>query len=229
MMCHTSAMTSGFDIAVLRHQLSERMRQKAVKPTTLSLKVGKNPTLVKDLLEKTADVKLGTISKLANELDCDVLDLLAPEGVERIPLGPTLYLKGEVAAGNWVEAYEWPEDEWQTFTGRSDVNAQQQDRFGLRIVGDSMNELYPEGTIVECISTFGHTEIEPGKKVVVLRKRIDQTYEATVKQYVVIDDQKWLRPRSTNPAHQAINLETEDADIEETRVIAIVVASVRPE
>jgi SOS-response transcriptional repressor LexA len=224
------AMNRKFDISILREQLERKMAQKGVKPTTLSLQVGKSPTLVKDLLEKTNDVKLSTISKLAEALNCDMSELVFPEDqLVPVQLGPTLYVKGEVAAGEWVEAYEYPEKDWMSFTGRSDVKADRKHRFGLRVSGDSMDEIYPPGTIVECVSVFGHMDIEPGKKVVVLRRRTDQALEATVKELVEIKGDLWLRPRSRNPEHQSIKVSEQDADIEETRIIAVVVASVRPE
>ena len=40
-----------------------------------------------------------------------------------IKLGPRLFVKGEVAAGVWREAWELTQDEWEVFTGRSDVAA----------------------------------------------------------------------------------------------------------
>lgn len=151
-------------------------------------------------------------------------------GAGFIPLGPKLFVKGEVRAGNWVEAFEWPEDEWQSFTGRSDVTADASHRFGLRVVGDSMNEVYPEGTVVECISVFGHAEIEIGKRVVILRTRIDGRVEATVKELQQdADGRLWAVPRSLNPAHPAVSLGEPEEGITETRIIAIVVASYRPE
>lgn len=60
-----------FDIETVRTALRDAMAAKNIKPTTLSLKVGKNRTLVKDLLEKNSDVGLGTIYRLADALDVD--------------------------------------------------------------------------------------------------------------------------------------------------------------
>lgn len=146
------------------------------------------------------------------------------------PLGPRLFVKGEVAAGVWKEAYEWPEDEWQAFTGRPDVTAETEHRFGLRIVGASMNEIYPEGTIVECVSVFGHTEIEIGKRVVIVRTRSDGRIEATVKELQQAPDGKlWAVPRSFDPSFSAFSLNDGEEDIVETMIVAVVVASYRPE
>jgi transcriptional regulator with XRE-family HTH domain len=141
------------------------------------------------------------------------------------PLGPTLYVKGEVQAGHWVEAYEWPPEEWRTFNGRAGVRAKLEHRFGLRVVGDSMNLRYPDGSIVECISLFGHAEALPGRRVVVVRKREDLKYEATVKKLVEQDGEMWLVPESSNPAHQQIKLGDPEPGILETRIAAVVVSA----
>lgn len=169
---------------------------------------------------------LEKLQEIAAALGVDLSELLTKDSI--VPIGPRLYVKGEVAAGAWREAFEMPEDDWQAFHGRPDVRANVQHRFGLRVVGDSMNLLYPEGTILECVSTFGHAEAMPGKRVVILRKRKDLKYEATVKELVLDGKgQLWAVPKSTNPIHQAIRLngKSDDPDILETRVAAVVVAA----
>lgn len=71
-------MTGTVDMESIRAALRGVMERNKVKPTTLSLKVGTNRTLVKDLLEKTGDVSLGTLTKLADALKVPVSDLLIP-------------------------------------------------------------------------------------------------------------------------------------------------------
>lgn len=171
--------------------------------------------------------------------DLDSLRLLAKilgvtpgsllDGDALVSIGPTLFIKGEVAAGVWRSAAQWPEEDWQTFTGRSDVSAKVEHRFGLRLIGDSMDLLYPPGSIVECVSTFGHVEATPGRRVVIVRKNDRQEYEATVKELVEQDGVLWAVPRSTNLSHRPINLSEPEPGILETRIVAVVVASIRPE
>jgi transcriptional regulator with XRE-family HTH domain len=146
-----------------------------------------------------------------------------------VPLGPRLYVKGEVAAGLWRPAFEWPEEDWLSFTGRADVTAKRDHRFGLRVVGDSMDRVYPEGTIVECVSLFGNAEAVPGKRVVVVRTNDRGEVEATVKTLIESEGELWLVPDSTNPAHRPIKVSEPEPGIVETRIVAVVVASVRPE
>lgn len=81
------------DIDTIRETLRRIMDRKGVKPTTLSLQVGNNRTLVKDLLEKGRDVQLGTLTKLAGALDVDLSELLA---------APRVTVAGYIGAGGEI-------------------------------------------------------------------------------------------------------------------------------
>jgi Predicted transcriptional regulator len=86
-------MSNVLDIEAIRDSLKRMMEKRGIKPTTLSLKVGSSKTLVKDLLEKTDDVKIGTLVKLASALDVDVDELLAK---------PRVAIAGYIGAGGHV-------------------------------------------------------------------------------------------------------------------------------
>lgn len=146
-------------------------------------------------------------------------------------LGPSIFVKGEVQAGVWKEVWEVQPDEWEAFTGRADIAAPMKDRFGLRVVGESMNDLYPPGTIIECVAHDGTHPIANGKRVVVQRVRFGQEIETTVKEYMRDSHGiEWLIPRSSNPAFQApIRVDEPGEGIERIDIIAVVVSSVRPE
>lgn len=131
----------------------------------------------------------------------------------------------------WKEAWEVDPDEWEMFTGRADVSAPLQRRFGLRVVGDSMNEVYPPGTILECVAYNGEVEIPSGKRVIVVRTKHDGSVEATVKELVRSQDGvEWLRPRSTHPLFQAFRGDQPgEEEIVSVEIVGIVVASTRHE
>jgi SOS-response transcriptional repressor LexA len=145
-------------------------------------------------------------------------------------LGPRLFVIGNVQAGVFAEAWRWSEEEWEAFTGRADLGVPVQQRFGLKVAGDSMNELYPPGTILECIEYDGR-ELENGKRVIVQRTKVDGAVEATVKELVRDPDGiEWLVPRSTNPAHKAFRADPPDSpEIARVEIIGLVVASTRYE
>lgn len=143
--------------------------------------------------------------------------------------GPTLYIKGDVAAGVWRAATEHPADEWQTFMGRAGVVANIEHRFGLRVIGDSMDQIYPEGTVLECVSVFGHVEPVPGKRVIIVRTDTSGLCEATVKELVEREGALWAIPRSSNPEHAPFRLDEPQAGIVSIRLAAVVIAAIIPE
>lgn len=170
---------------------------------------------------------IAALHKIADVLGASAGSLV--NGDALLESGPRLYIKGVVQAGLWRPAIEMARDEWEPFIGRSDVTADPEHRFGLRVMGDSMDLLYPEGTVLECVSLFGRAEAVPGKRAIVIRRDADGNCEATVKELVERDGEMWAYPRSSNPVHLPIRICNADPDIAEVRIAAIVVASVRPE
>ncbi len=153
--------------------------------------------------------------------------LLSPNTL--IPLGHSLQVRGRVEAGAWAVAYEYAQDDMLTFTGRADIDVDPKHRFGLMVRGDSMDEMYPEGTILECVSVFAGIEPAPGKRVIMVRKNLDGDVEATVKELVERDGDLWAVPRSSNPAHFPFKVGEPQPGITEVQIIAVVVASIRQE
>lgn len=173
-------------------------------------------------------IALGRIAKLAGV----PLAELTSADVEVSASGPRLFVKGEVAAGVWREAFEWDADQWVPYQGGSHIDAPLQARFGLRVAGESMNEVYPHGTILDCVSCIhaNISEFRSGQRIIVVRRRFDGDVEATVKEYRETPEGIWLVPRSDNPAFQTpISFGGDDPEIEETAIVAVVKGSYRPE
>lgn len=208
-------------------QLSQLRKRKGLTQSGLAEILGVEQPTVQRWEAGKREPDLGQLLQLAAALDVEPGALLDPH--QAAAIGPRLFVKGVVAAGLWQQAVELPEDEWQTFTGRADVDADLEHRFGLKVISDSMDMVYPLGTIVECVSVFGRAEPMPGKRVIVVRTRENLECEATVKELVEQDGELWLVPRSYNPAHRPIKLSEPEDGIIETRIAAVVVASVRPE
>ena len=213
----------------MRHplNLAEHRQRRKLSQAALAELVGVEQPTVQRWEAGKRQPDLTQIGDLADALGVAPGELFAPPS--KLPLGPSLFVKGEVAAGVWQNAVEQPAEDWQRFTGRPDLSAAIEMRFGLRVVGDSMNDLYPHGTIVECVSVFAGAEIMPGKRVIVVRERDDHTFEATVKELVELDGRLWAAPRSSNPSFRAFPLDENEPGVVETRISAIVVASIRPE
>jgi transcriptional regulator with XRE-family HTH domain len=156
---------------------------------------------------------------------------LLDENSDFLVPGPTLFIRGAVQAGHFAEPWEVHDDEWERYIGRADIVAPLRRRFGLRVMGESMNEIYPPGTILDCVQRDPFEDIPNGKRVIVQRRLHGNGIETTVKEYLRdADGIEWLVPRSRNPAFQApFRCDQSGDNIEAIEVIAIVVASIQPE
>jgi transcriptional regulator with XRE-family HTH domain len=172
------------------------------------------------------------VARLAQMAGEEVRQFLGGDSdISFIPAANRFMVRGTVAAGVWVEAFEWPQEEWEPYTGGDHIKADAGRRFGLRVEGDSMNMIYPQGTILDCISTLDGVTPKTGQRVIVVRKRVDESLEATVKEYLVDESGKeWLVPRSTNPAFQTpFSVDQPGEGVVGVEIIGVVVGSYRPE
>lgn len=130
---------------------------------------------------------------------------------------------GEVQGGAFRMAYEFPPEERDVVpvaTAAYPAYAGVQLR-ALKVIGPSVNELYPDGSYVIVISA-ADTDVRPGDKVVVFRRQ-SGLCESTIKE-VRVDDagRVVLFPRSTHPEHQApIYLDLADQDSPEIAYVVI--------
>lgn len=216
------------------HDLSTRIhairRKLGMKQSDFAAALGVNQATV-SRWEKGATPDVVALSRISALAGVD-LGALAYADFEASKGGPSLFIKGDVAAGVWKEAWEWDVDEWQPYQGGSHIDVPLQARFGLRVAGESMDEVYPPGTILDCVSCIhaGITSIESGQRVIVVRRKFGGEVEATVKEYLKTADGEWLVPKSRNPAfQQPIPMHDGGADIEETAIVAVVKGSYRPE
>lgn len=186
---------------------------------------GRGRSLNQATLEALARAMRVSISAITGESYHDVAGTIRP-----------LYVRGEVQAGAWREAAEWPRDDWEALSlpmGESPYKAP----YALRVAGTSMNQLYRHGDVLVCISLYElGRDLRSGDKVIVHRKTRDGLIEATCKEYRVVEDKRWLWPRSDDPAHQApiaipsgggdSDDHAHDQDIE---IVGVVIKSVRDE
>lgn len=146
------------------------------------------------------------IPAIARVLEVDKIWLEFGEGNANVKdaLTTTVYCIGKVQAGEWVEAVENPRDEWETLYAPVDPRYPSIPRFALKVVGDSMDQIMPDGTYAICASLeeIGRPP-KDGEFVVIERRRKDGLVEGTIKQFVMDADGKaWLWPRSTRPEYQ---------------------------
>jgi transcriptional regulator with XRE-family HTH domain len=142
--------------------------------------------------------------------------------------GESIRIVGNVRAGHWAEALELPEDEQVGFFAPPLEGFQDRARFGLRVVGHSMDRLYPPGSVVDCVE-IREGDLEPGCRFIVERVDKDGMIEATVKELQVGLDGQWLLyPRSHHPDHQS-PVVWDPENTESVRIVALVVGSYQRE
>ncbi|GAA4247868.1 hypothetical protein GCM10022293_05100 [Azospirillum formosense] len=148
---------------------------------------------------------------------------------EELTLQP-VFVMGAVQAGHWVEAVEWEREGWYTISLPPHPQFPNVKRFGLEVRGPSMNRVFPEGSVVECVRFEDiHAGPQPDDYVVVERHRTDGCIEATVKKFVIHDGEPWLLPESDHPAFQRsiqLNNGHED-DVESVVIAGLVIGSYR--
>jgi phage repressor protein C with HTH and peptisase S24 domain len=153
-------------------------------------------------------------------------DLSVPQ-LEFMDRQTEIWCIGEVAAGVWREAFEWPREDWLPVTlSVEDHRFKGAKRHALRVVGDSMDDLYRSGSLVVFVK-FADIGRRPlaDDKVIVLRKGPRGLTEATVKLYTKdAQGRRWLVPKSSNPQHKPISLEEPDPS-ETVEIMGLVVGS----
>lgn len=183
---------------------------------------------------RVSEMRKGERRVQAAELPIIADYLGEPIPSELVPLPGDLIrirIHGIVKGGYWAEPDESriPEDEF-AYVSLSDTYRTLK-LFGLRVEGDSMNLVYPAGTVLVCASLHELYEEEPiaGKRYIVRRTRSDGAVETTVKEVMQDATGKWwLWPKSSNPRHQEpIPFDAKIGDMVE--VTARVLASQRPE
>lgn len=142
-------------------------------------------------------------------------------------IAPEIEVVGEVQGGAFRLAVEYPPEDRFFLPAIPTPAYDRVMRRYLKVVGDSVNELYPDGTYV-CVISSADTDIRPGDMVVVYLRQ-GELREATIKEVRVEEDGRIaLWPRSTHPAHQdPIYLSDDDQDAPE--IAYVVIGSYRPQ
>lgn len=113
-----------------------------------------------------------------------------------------VHILGTVQAGAFVEALD--DSALGTLPVVGEL-AKFKNVFSLKVAGDSMDQLYPEGTHLLCQALEDYPfQLENGKNVIVKRRGAGDLFEATVKQIEFGSEETKLVPLSNNPIHKPI-------------------------
>ena len=209
--------------------LRGELRKPGRSQSALARHLGVVPEIVNRIVHGKRQVKAHEAEKIREYLASTAAGIpatvtrIAPhtEPVARLPF------RGTVEAGSWREPVMLTELDYPPETPTAPLSVVEQGAFSLRVAGNSMDLLYPEGTYLVVEPWHGAYLPAWGKKVIVERNR-DGLIETTVKELVRgLDGEPELWPRSTHPGHQTpLHYKQEDTTI---RIVAVVRWSMKPE
>ncbi len=224
------------------NRIREWRKERGLTLAKLAEAVGTTDAQIQKLETGAIRLSVDWLKRIAPALGVRQADLLKEEDpVYDLPGMRSITVRGAVQAGHWAEAVEWPVLERFAIAAPVDDRWAHHTVSGFLVRGDSMDEVYPDGTILIVVPMVELERWpEPGERVIVQRRNNLGEYEATVKEFVVDKYGKfWLSPRSSNPEHRVpIRLPRPDPNhdenggfstIEDIHVIALVIASYRPE
>ena len=176
----------GLRIRALRLARGMTQEQLADKLDTTKATVSK--------IERSTGMPKGIwVVKLARALQVD-FGSLAPDSDPQLSRAGQIPVIGLISAGNWREAIQSPEGYISAIDPKPHM-------FALRVQGDSMDLIAPEGAFVSIDPT--RPSLQEGGLYAVQ----NGDGEATVKRFRSSPDR--LEPMSTNPVHQPIMLGAE--------------------
>ncbi len=204
------------------HNLRERI---GLTQEDIADRVGCSISMISRWEAGRSNIPSERLPELAHAYECRISEIFSEDDNTFLPLGPQLAIRGSVAAGKWLQVWE-NQGDLKTFTGRPDIAVSLSDRFGVLVEGDSMDEIYPHGTVLECVAAYVFGEVTSGRRVVVQRRTFAGDLEVTVKELLIDKDGvHWLVPRSRNPAFQMpVRMDQPGDDIEQIEIIGVVVS-----
>ena len=166
--------------------------------------------------------------------DNDPVDLFSRHKTEHdLPVTLIVGRAGFNSLDDWSYGWEYKEADKYVSTFLVTPGFSQDPTFGLDIIGQDMNQVFPPGAVVFC-QGWEHVDIDPvpGWYVVVVRRRkADDAYQRVVRQVSVEGPGEfWLWPRSDRPALQEPwRYDPDDDGGYEVRITALVVSSLKYE
>ncbi|MDI2091595.1 S24 family peptidase [Commensalibacter oyaizuii] len=201
---------SPLNVSALVSKIDEILQIKGISERKACIDAGISTDFIRDMRRKGNAPKTDKILKLAQSLNVDVNVFLHALN-EKIPLNTfaepnlpftTINIVGQVEAGRWAENLQWPREDWLPFLFPNDTPYKDHPLFALKVKGDSMNLVYPDGSIVIAVNfcDLGRTPENGDCVLTVRRDPLTDCYESTLKIVQIRDDGSVLLwPRSNNP------------------------------
>jgi transcriptional regulator with XRE-family HTH domain len=213
----------------MANRIKEVREYRKLSQDRLGALIGTTGQQIGRLEKEDRGVDLDWLYRIASGLRVSPVELLVLEH------GPVrVRISGQVQAGSYEEPgtendYGNDPDEFV------DVPLPDQYRkfrvYAVRVVGSSMNLIYPEGALLIC-AHLEELKEQPqhGRKYIVAHTRADGRVEKTVKEFALDNEGRpWAWPRSTDPSYQAPYPLFEALDDETIALESRVLWSLKPE
>lgn len=201
--------------------------------------IGAAPSTIVRFMDDTASshsLSAKTMEKLKIVFD---LPSVSVPNIEHLVYSEPVALAGSIQAGVWQDTGLFtPQAPPEYIMIAPDERYPGIRRWAFRVRGDSMDKIYPDGTIIVAVSFFDLCrQPKTGDKVIAIRKE-HGLEEATLKEIEILaDGSVALWPRSTNPKFsQAIIISNtiddnipDDGCHSEYRIEGLVIQSIRRE
>lgn len=200
------------NIKNLLSNIEKILKEKKISERKACLNADIGPDFIRDMRRHKSFPKIDKLMKLADSLNINInyfLNAIDPKFPQHpilfhnsiIPF-KTIYIKGNIEASQWSHEIEWPQSEWINFPVPENPYFKNFNSFALNINDDSINLLYPKGSIVIAVNfTDLKRNPENGECVVTIRyDKLTNCYEKTLKIVEIKDNGTILLwSRSNNP------------------------------
>ena len=183
----TVAMTD--DLATILKRIDRRLKAVGLTDRAASLKAGLSADAIRSLRRqykggKQKSVTLRTLAALAGPLKTTSAFLSQGIGNESLmfhggggasepePLFHAIKIRGEVAAGVWIEPESDVSSPRFTFPVQPDLRYPIEQQYGLTVRGTSINRVATEGDVLICLDlSISRAEVQDNQLVIVEQKR----------------------------------------------------------
>ncbi|POR42538.1 LexA family transcriptional regulator [Methylobacterium sp. V23] len=232
-------------------RIQERLEATGKSVRKAALDAGLSETALKDLLANPKQFpKLDTMQKLAESLGADPAwlaygvsgDIVKAQEETAEQEDDSLPVKGEVAAGRWLEADDHVDvPAYDPVPVKPDSRWRREHQYGLVVRGSSLNRIAIDGDILACVDAIAirYKPAEDDLVVVEMRRNAGLLRQRTAKRYMKqgnhvelwpdSDDPRWQKPIIIPQGPTALEsmIEDEDGRIE-VSIIALVTWVHRP-
>ncbi|MCB2107002.1 MAG: helix-turn-helix domain-containing protein [Rhodobacteraceae bacterium] len=200
---------------VYPNRIRELNKERGWSYKELAEKVGVHFKTIQSLATGDAELTWSWMQRLARVFGVKPTEIIEKPAFAHLR---TVIVEGRVRAGDWGDSHVFDPQEARTITIPNNPELNRLDLYAREVEGDSMNKLYPHGSIVILSRmTQRPGEIMVGKRYHVRRTRGDLR-EDTIKTLVrSANGEYWLQPESDSPEFAAFRLEGEEGTTVELR------------